>query len=236
VAILQLYGFPSDAFKILCPDEQSVHPFPRLHQLTLAKMSYLDFELEDVKSLRRFLMARKSLTGSDSLNRLHKLRLDRSILASFKATDASQASFTYVDELEDDDDYDSEVEDGTMTDGASEFAETADEDGFDGADALVDAEDQDELEDDTDAAAVELASVSVGDSDDDDDDDDEDDEAADVEADEIDETKATLKLAPNDEEDELASNGPDDEDGEQWIRRHVEILEAIDFDWKKENP
>lgn len=233
---LQLYGFPSDAFKILYPDEPSAQPFPRLRQLTLAKMSYLDFELEDVKSLRHFLVARKSLAGSGSHTRLHKLRLDRSILTSFKATDASQASFTYVDELEDDDDYDSEVEDGTMTDGASEFAETVDEDGLGGDDTLADTEDQDELEDDADAA-VELASVSVGDSDEDDDDEDEeDDEAADTEADEIEETKAASKLTLSDEEDELASNSPDDEDGEQWIRRHVEILEAVDFDWKRENP
>lgn len=196
-------------------------------------MPYLDFELEDVKSLRRFLMARKSLSGSGNYIRLHKLRLDRSILTSFKDTDASQASFTCVDELEDDDDYDSEVEDGTMTDGGSEFAETADEDGLDGDNAQTeaDAEDQDELEDDTSTDAVELASVSVGDSDDDDDDD-EDDDASDA-ADEVGDGKG---LVANDEEDELASNASDDEDGEQWIRRHVEILEAVDFDWKRENP
>lgn len=229
MTILQLYGFPSDAFKILCPDEQSTQLFPRLRQLTLAKMPYLDVELEDVKSLRRFLTTRKSLAGSGGCNRLHMLRLDRSILTSFKDTDASQASFTYVDELEDDDDYDSEAEDGTMTDGGSEFAETADEDELEGDNTLADAEDQDELEDDTDAAAVELASVSVGDSDDDDGDEDGDDEI-----DEIEESKVASRLCACDE-DELASNDPD-EDGEQWIRRHVEILEAVDFDWKKENP
>lgn len=207
-------------------------------------MSYLDVELEDIKTLRRFFTGRQSLITAGTHIKLHTLRIDHSMLGAFKATDVSQSSVTYVDELEDDDDYNSDLEEGTMTDGATEFEDAPDEE--DGAaqqelgGGVPLNEDLDELEDDADDdSAVELASVSVGQSDDDDDDEDVDGDNADTPSeggrDEPDDGKMADGPATGDEEDELASNASD-EDGEQWLLKHVDVLEAIHFDWRLENP
>lgn len=216
-------------------------------------MAYLDLELEEIKTLRHFFTTRQSLITAGTHQRVHLLRLDRSILTRLKTADISQESVTYVDDFEDDDDYDSDLEDDLMTDGATDFDDVVEEEGaFQPAPDLEAPpnEDLDELEDDADDdnASFGAGSVSVGDSDTDDDEEEgaEDDVDGDfdvshviseVEMDEADEAKIAVGLATApEEEDELASNVDEEEDGEQWLRKHVDVLEAIDFDWRLENP
>lgn len=244
-------------------------PFPRLRTLTLAKMPYLSIDLDDLKLLRRFLLERTTLARKNLHARLHTLRLDRTILEAFRA--ASKAGGapgslgveggsedTFFEDWEDDEDYAEGLEgDGfTDADGATDFEgepnvpflddEDDEEDGnldelADDAAAAVGDEDPSDADDfSVDIEAGDDADESSEDSEDDDE----------VELDEVDEANVaahvTAPLAssePEEEEDELASNGPplsseseEPEDGEEWIRRHVDVLEAIDYDWRAENP
>lgn len=257
ITSVELFGPPSDALKILSPDDQQMtQPFPHLRRLTLGKMAYLDLELEDIRIFRRFFTTHSKLVNAGTHKRLQLLRLDRSILDGLKTADVSLESVTYVDDFEDDDDYDSDLDDDLMTDGASDFDDGGDEplpaQQEPPTDAALPNEDLDELEDDPEAeddddnGSFEDTSVSVGHSDDEDDEevevegvdaDDANDTTLEIDVDEVDEAKVASGLAAaNDEEDELASNSSDHEDGEHWLRKHVDLLETIDYDWKLENP
>lgn len=230
---------------IICPSDphetDAVQPFPRLTTLTIGKMHYVDLEVEEVKLFRRFFLWRQARRAKGSYEKLHTLRLDQSIIYDLKTTDISQDSVTQVEDFEDDEDYDSGVEDDAMTDGATEFDELPDEeDAVNVAEeAPLDGEEEDELAD-SDADEESLPSHSSDDSDED------DDEEVEVELQDdldlsseptVDVPTGAAAKSVSDERDELASTTSGDEENfEQWVCKHVEVLESVRYNWHSENP